>query len=64
MDRYICRVALALLQIHDSVMVGGLTMGKAGLKYRKFRRKLPPALVRLEALWIYDSKVDRSFPKP
>ena len=33
-----------LLQIHDNVMVGGLTMGKAGLKYRKFRRKQPSTL--------------------
>jgi len=53
-----------LLQIHDNVMVGDLTMGKAGLKYRKFRRKLAPTLVRQEAFRIYDSKVDRSFPKP
>ncbi len=53
-----------LLRIHDNVTPGDLTTRQAGLKYRKFQRKLPPDLVSLETLRIYDLKVDPSCPKP
>ena len=32
-------------------------MRKAGLKYRKFRRNIPSAIVRSETFRIYDLKV-------
>ncbi len=37
-------MAWFVLRIRDRLTTGGLTMHKAGLKYRKFRRKQPSTL--------------------
>lgn len=51
--------ACSLLQIHDSLTLGGLTTHKGVLKYREIPAKIDPALF-VEGLRTYDFKVTLS----